>query len=238
MDNDKQINNIKSDLKAVLFDLDGTFADTAQDLAEALNFVLKQNDHPTLPFEDIRPIVSNGGIALIKLGFKIDPEHPQFENYREQLLDYYQQNIAKFTQLFSGIEEVLIYLKDNDIAWGIVTNKPAWLTNPLMAALNLSGVLPSQPQCVVSGDTLSTRKPDPETLLHACKLINCTSAETIYIGDAKRDIEAGQNANMQTLVALFGYIGEDDKPLSWGATDSVEQAHDIIDWIENNRTIE
>jgi len=220
-------------LKAVLFDLDGTFADTAQDLAEALNFVLTNNGQSALPFETIRPIVSNGGIALIKLGFQIEPEHPHFETYRQQLLKYYQQNIAQFTRLFSGIEVVLDYLANNNIAWGIVTNKPGWLTDPLMAALTL----PSQPQCVVSGDTLETRKPDPGTLLHACELMNCQAADTIYIGDAKRDIEAGQNANMQTLVALFGYIGEDDDPQSWGATDAVEQPLDIIDWIQQHRSI-
>ncbi len=228
----------KPNLKAVLFDLDGTFADTAQDLAEALNFVLTKNGQATLPFEAIRPIVSNGGIALIQLGFQIEPEHPSFETYRQQLLEYYQQNIAQFTRPFNGIENVLEYLTNNNIAWGIVTNKPGWLTEPLMAALNLSGALPSQPKCIVSGDTLETRKPDPGTLLHACELMNCSPVDTIYIGDAKRDIEAGQNADMQTLVALFGYIGEDDDPQSWGATDAVEQPLDIIDWIKQYRNIQ
>ncbi len=222
-------------LKAVLFDLDGTFADTAQDLAAALNYVLAQNNQATLSFEQIRPQVSNGGIALIKLGFKIDTDHPNFESYRQQLLDYYQQNIAKFTRPFAGIEQVLTYLQQQGIAWGIVTNKPAWLTDPLMAALSLSGALPNQPQCVVSGDTLKTRKPDPAPLLHACEIIGCQANDTVYIGDAERDIQAGINANMQTLVALFGYIGEDDKPLSWGATDSVDQPDDIIKWIKQNR---
>ncbi len=223
----------KPKLKAVLFDLDGTFADTAQDLAEALNFVLTKNGQSALPFEAIRPVVSNGGIALIKLGFQIEPEHPNFETYRQQLLEYYKQNIARFTRPFNGIKNVLDYLADNNIAWGIVTNKPGWLTEPLMAALTL----PTQPHCVVSGDTLKTRKPHPGTLLHACELMNCATADTIYIGDAQRDIEAGQNANMQTLVALFGYIGEDDKPQSWGATSLVDQPLDIIDWIKQYRSM-
>ena len=220
-------------LKAVLFDLDGTFADTAQDLAAALNYVLQNNNQSTLSFDAIRPEVSNGGIALIKLGFNIEPDHPQFETYRQQLLDYYQQNIAQHTTLFDGIEPVLQFLKQNNIAWGIVTNKPAWLTDPLMAALTL----PSRPECVISGDTLATRKPDPEPLLHACKLLNCNSSDTLYIGDALRDIQAGNNAKMQTLVALFGYISEYDNPLSWGATDSVDAAIDIIEWIKNNRAL-
>jgi len=224
---------VTNDLKAVLFDLDGTFADTAQDLAEALNFTLQLNNKPTLSFEKIRPVVSNGGIALIKFGFQIDEQHPQFDTYREQLLGYYQQNIAKYTLPFEGMTKVLSYLAQHNIAWGIVTNKPAWLTDPLMAALSL----PTQPQCIVSGDTLATRKPDPGPLLHACELINCKPADTIYIGDAKRDIEAGQNANMQTLVALFGYIGDDDQPEAWGATDSVNHPHEIIDWIKQNRAI-
>lgn len=220
-------------LKAVLFDLDGTFADTAQDLASALNYVLEKNAAPTLSFEEIRPEVSNGGIALIKLGFNIEPDHPKFESYRQQLLDHYQQNIAKFTRPFNGIEQVLSYLEQHNIVWGIVTNKPAWLTDPLMAALTLS----SQPQCIVSGDTLKTRKPNPEPLLHACNIIGCSTDETVYIGDAERDIQAGINANMQTLVALFGYIGEDDKPLSWGATGAVDQPADIIEWIKQHRVL-
>lgn len=222
--------NKKPNLKAVLFDLDGTFADTAQDLAEALNYVLIQNGNKPLAFEEIRPVVSNGGIALIKLGFKIEQDHPEFETYRDQLLDYYKENIAKFTKPFDGMNNVLEYLQQENITWGIVTNKPAWLTDPLMAALTL----PTQPQCVVSGDTLKTRKPDPEPMLHACKLIDCSPAETIYIGDAKRDIEAGQNAKMQTLVALFGYIGEDDKPETWGATGSVNHPLEIIDWLKSH----
>jgi len=220
-------------LKAVLFDLDGTFADTAQDLAEALNFALTQNGKNALAFESIRPVVSNGGIALIKHGFNIDEDHPQFETYRDQLLEHYKQNIAKFTKPFDGMSEVLNFLKENNIAWGIVTNKPSWLTDPLMAALTL----PTQPQCIVSGDTLKTRKPDPGSLLHACSLMKCLPSDTIYIGDAKRDIEAGQNAQMETLVALFGYIGEDDNPESWGATDFVKQPHDIINWIKQHRAI-
>ena len=223
----------KNTLKAVLFDLDGTFADTAQDLAAALNFVLTENGQPALSFEEIRPEVSNGGIALIKLGFKMEPDHPKFETYRQQLLDYYENNIVKLTTVFNGIEQVLDFLDQNNIAWGIVTNKPAWLTDPLMAALPLA----NQPQCVISGDTLKTRKPDPEPLLHACKLINCSADNTIYIGDAERDIQAGNNAQMQTLVALFGYIGEDDNPDSWGATDSIKQPTDIIHWIKQNRVI-
>ena len=220
-------------LKAVLFDLDGTFADTAQDLAAALNYVLETNNKPTLSFEEIRPEVSNGGNALIKLGFQIELDHPEFDSYRQQLLDYYENNIATFTLPFEGMEQVLNYFKLNNISWGIVTNKPAWLTDPLMAAL----ILPTQPECIISGDTLKTRKPDPGPLLHACEQINCSPNDTIYIGDAKRDIEAGQNAQMQTLVALFGYIGEDDNPLSWGATDMVKQPVDIIEWISQNRAV-
>lgn len=220
-------------IKAVLFDLDGTFADTAQDLAEALNFVLQKNGKETLTFDEIRPVVSNGGIALIKLGFKIEQDHPQFDEYRQQLLEYYEKNIAKWTRPFEGMEAVLNYLEQQGVAWGIVTNKPAWLTDPLMAALTL----PTQPQCIVSGDTLKTRKPDPEPLLHACELMNCVPSDTIYIGDAERDIQAGQNANMQTLVALFGYIGEDDNPHSWGATDLVNHPHDIIEWLQQHRAL-
>jgi len=213
--------------RTVLFDLDGTLLDTAPDLAAALNATLQLNERAALPFETIRPVVSHGGRALIELGFGIDPQHPGFEPLRKQLLDLYQANIAVHTALFPGMADVLDELESRGIRWGVVTNKPGWLTEPLLDALDLG----SRAACIVSGDTLKERKPHPAPLLHACKLAGCQPEETLYVGDAERDIEAGRNAGMHTLVALFGYLMEHDRPENWGADALIEQPADILDHV-------
>jgi len=216
---------MSSPASTVLFDLDGTLLDTAPDLAAALNATLQLNGRDALPFEYIRPVVSHGGRALIELGFGIDPQNPGFEPLRKQLLDLYEANIATHTSLFPGMAEVLEELERRGIRWGVVTNKPGWLTEPLLDALGLS----SRASCVVSGDTLEERKPHPAPLLHACTLAGSQPADTMYVGDAERDIEAGRNAGMRTLVALFGYLMEHDRPEDWGADALIKQPADILE---------
>ena len=214
----------------VLFDLDGTLLDTAPDLAAALNATLQLNGRDALPFEHIRPVVSHGGRALIERGFGIDPQHPDFEPLRKQLLDLYQANLAVHTTLFPGMAQVLDELEQRDIRWGVVTNKPGWLTDPLMDALELT----PRAACVVSGDTLPERKPHPAPLLHACELAGCQPQQAIYVGDAERDIEAGRNAGMRTLAALFGYLMEHDRPENWGADALIQQPADILEYIDTS----
>jgi phosphoglycolate phosphatase len=214
-------------IKAVLFDLDGTFADTAPDLAAALNQVLREEGKSALPFEAIRPVVSHGGVALIKLGFKIMPDHADFERLRQRLLVIYENNISTHTTVFDGIEELLLNLENQQITWGIVTNKPGWLTDPLMDALGYS----QRAATIVSGDTTAERKPHPEPLFHACRKINCLPQECIYVGDAERDIVAGKNAGMKTLAALFGYIEAEDDPLSWGADATINHPAEIMTYL-------
>jgi len=202
-------------IKTVLFDLDGTLADTAPDLAGALNHVLKKHGHQPLPYETIRPFVSHGGIALTTLGF--GKEHPEFDSLYKELLAHYEANIANETVLFAGMHELLLELEANNINWGVVTNKPAWLTEPLLDALNLS----SRASAIVSGDTLEQRKPHPAPILYACEQAGSKAEECIYIGDAERDIEAGNRAGMHSIIALFGYIAESDTPDNWGAHASI-----------------
>lgn len=214
-------------IKTVLFDLDGTLADTAPDLAAALNHVLTQHGYEFLPFETIRPVVSHGGAALVKLGFGED--HPEFDLLYKELLDFYQANIANETTLFPGMNELLLELEDNDMNWGVVTNKPAWLTDPLMQALNLT----SRAVTIVSGDTLKERKPHPAPLLYACKQAGSRPEECIYIGDAERDIEAGNRAGMLTIAALFGYIGADDVPEYWHANKLIYKPNQLIKLVKN-----
>ena len=209
----------------VLFDLDGTLADTAQDLANALNAVRHIHDMSALPFETIRPTVSLGGNAMIKLAFGLEEKDPGFIDIRDQFLDYYRKNIANETRLFEGMEEVLNSLDRDNIRWGIVTNKTSWLTDPLLKELGLD----KRTQCVVSGDTTKERKPHPAPILHACKLMQSRPETTVYIGDAQRDIEAGQRAGTKTLVALYGYIDDDENPESWSADGMITTPFEIND---------
>lgn len=216
-----------NNVSGVLFDLDGTLADTAPDLAYALNETLKLNNKAPLPFEKIRPVVSHGGIALIKLGFGFGPEEEKYQTVRKQLLDIYLENIARETRLFPGIEELLNTLESNNLPWGIVTNKPGWLTNPLMDKLNLT----QRAACIVSGDTVSKNKPHPEPMYYACEQANIVPEECIYVGDAERDIAAGRAAGMKTVAALFGYLLEDDNPMEWHADFSINHPLELLEII-------
>ncbi len=217
-------------IKTVLFDLDGTLADTAPDLADALNFTLRKNGYKELSLKEIRPHVSNGSIALIEFGFGIDNKHDNFDHYRDELLNYYTENIANKTSLFTGFDSVLDTIESRGLNWGIVTNKPSYLTNPLLQQLQLY----NRAVTVVSSDTLEFRKPHPAPMLYACNEAGSTPGECIFIGDAERDIQAGRNAEMRTLIAMFGYISESDKPETWGADGYIHHAHEIIDWLDNN----
>ena len=214
-------------VRLVLFDLDGTLADTAPDLAYALNRTLEENDRPPLPFDAIRPQVSHGGAALIRLGFRVDQEDTRFKGYYDRLIDTYKANIDRETRLFDGMERVLDHLEARAIPWGVVTNKPSWLTNPLMDRLGLA----RRAACVVSGDTTANRKPHPEPILFACGQARSDPGEALYVGDAERDIRAGRAAGAVTLTALFGYIGTEDDPASWGADGSVSAPAEILDWL-------
>lgn len=211
-------------IQAVLFDLDGTFADTAPDLADALNKTLRAHQQAPLPFELIRPVVSHGGKALIELGFQINETDPRFESLRQELLAYYKQDLATHTQVFAGLLPCIEQLVTQGIKWGIVTNKPAWLTDPLIVSLKLQ----HPPCCIVSGDTVKERKPHPAPLLHACQLCKVQAANSVYVGDAQRDIIAGQRAGMYTVVAGYGYIGADDKPSDWLADAEIKHPDELI----------
>lgn len=219
----KQFKNIQT----VLFDLDGTLADTAGDLANALNATLEHEAQPPLAFEKIRPHVSHGGIALIKLGFQISADHPEFERLRQFFLASYKKNICQLTKLFHGMNEVLIALQAAGIKWGIVTNKPGYLTDPLVEAMDF----PSQPVCVISGDTTKNRKPHPEPMIHACDIAGDKPENCLYVGDAQRDITAGHAAGMNTLIANYGYINSEDQPDTWGADGMINKPEDLLTWL-------
>ena len=218
-------------IDTVLFDLDGTLLDTAPDLAFALNSVLIEQQRQALAFETIRPWVSHGGTVLIQNGFQLEADNPTIPALRTRFLEIYTENIAKHTRFFEGTEQVLSHLENQGIKWGIVTNKMTDLTELLLEKLKLN----HRSCCTVCGDTLSVCKPNPAPLFHACKLANTETDNCIYIGDALRDIEAGKAAGMRTLVALYGYIDNEDKPEQWGATAMLKQPLDLLSWLKLKR---
>lgn len=218
----------------VFFDLDGTLADTAPDLAAALNQILQERGLSGLSLETIRPSVSLGGNAMIKLAFAIEEGAPEFDELRQRFLQIYHGRLHQSTCVFPGIEKVLNYIEEKNMIWGIVTNKPEWLTYPVMEKLGLT----QRATSIVSGDTTEYRKPHPEPMLHACKLAQCTPESSLYVGDALRDIEAGHAAGMKTLTASYGYIAKNEDSKMWGADGNISKPEDIIDWLKKeNRDI-
>jgi phosphoglycolate phosphatase len=211
--------------QGALFDLDGTLLDTAPDIAAAMNQLLQEESRPALPLLQIRPQVSHGAAAVLRLGFA-DVNADHFVQLQARLLDYYRARIASATQLFSGFEATLAALERAAIPWGIVTNKPGWLTDPLLTALDLQG----RATCVLSGDSLPERKPHPRPLLVAAALMDRTPAECVYVGDAERDMTAARAAGMVALGVRFGYLGPDDEPDTWQATAWLDHPHELLQW--------
>lgn len=211
-------------INTILFDLDGTLLDTAPDLATALNIVLQQNNRPTLPFAKIRSYSSTGTRGLLNLGFQITETNPEYKNLREQFLQAYHQHLNDETKIFPGVDLVLQHIEIHNMRWGVVTNKPQQLAHQLLQYFNLL----DRCDCIIGGDTLTKRKPDPEPLLHACKIIGCTTSECVYVGDAERDIEAAKRANIRSIAALYGYIGEQENPETWNADYYIHQPEQIL----------
>jgi len=199
--------------QALLFDLDGTLLDTADDLGAALNTVLRNHQHPEVSRDIYRPAASNGAVALLAAGFKeCWAQQPQAQLLAE-LVTHYAANIATHTRCFAGIEQLLITLDNKEIPWGIMTNKPGFLTEPLVKAIPAL----KNARIVVSGDTLAESKPSPLPLLYCAEQMNVDPSRCLYIGDAPRDIQAGKAANMHTATALWGYVPSVDEALAWNA---------------------
>lgn len=214
------------DLRGVLLDLDGTLLDTARDMAHALNRLRVAEGLGELPFSTIRPLVSHGAPRLIRFAFG-EPDAAYYESLRTRFLDFYRTALAVHTRLFAGFEEVLAAIEQAGLRWGIVTNKPGWLTDPLLAELGLA----PRCGCVVSGDTLTERKPHPLPLLHAAALLGLEPRQCVYLGDAERDVQAARNAGMIPLVAGFGYLNEGEDPAAWCAEAVLGRPRDLLDWL-------
>lgn len=210
----------------MLFDLDGTLLDTAPDMVGALNSLRATEQRTPLPYEAVRATVSHGAGRLVRLGFP-DADPATLPALQTRYLDTYRGALSIHTRLFDGMESVLSELDRRGVACGIVTNKPAWLTEPLLAELGLSNRF----CCVVSGDTVSERKPHAMPLLHAARLAGVDPRECAYLGDAQRDIQAAQAASMPALVAAYGYLEPDEWP-AWGADAVIRRPIELLAWLD------
>lgn len=213
---------------AILFDLDGTLADSAPDFFATVNSLRAEDGLPAFAFDTVRQQVSNGGAALTRLTWGISEEHPEFWQRRQRLLDRYQQLIGTAGGLFPGYTEVLNYFTATALPWGIVTNKPRLYTDLLLPKLNIHAGVVICPEDVVN------RKPAPDPLLKAAALLGLAAADCWYVGDHIRDIESARAAGMRAIAATFGYIEEDNDPLSWQADDYIASPLDLIPMLEKS----
>jgi phosphoglycolate phosphatase len=204
-----------ADLRAVIFDLDGTLVDTAEEFVTVVQALRQEHDRPAMEPGRIRASVSNGARALVTLALDLPESAPEFESKRLRLLTLYSEVLGSAARLYPGIEQLLTALTAHDIRWGIATNKPRAYTDPLLASLGLA------PGSVVCPDDVRERKPHPESLYRNCLELACAPHQAIYVGDHRRDIQAGRNAGMYTIAATYGYIEPGDDPANWGADASV-----------------
>lgn len=219
-------------MSVILFDLDGTLIDTAHDLGVALNLQLARHGKQALLHDEIWPIASHGSRGLLELGFGITPIHKSFEAMRIEYLDLYESVFTNKPIFLPGIAVLLEKLDAEGITWGIVTNKPRRFSVDLIKAVKMGNQsLYQRTACLVCGDDAPQPKPAPDTLLMACKETNSKPSDCIYVGDAERDVQAGKAAGVKTIVALFGYIAETDKPAEWGADAMIKTPDELLNFL-------
>jgi 2-phosphoglycolate phosphatase len=211
-------------LRSVLFDLDGTLADTAPDLAFALNQQRLARGMRELALEEIRTHASSGARGLLHVGFGIRPDDAGYPELRDEFLDLYERNLARRSTLFPGIPDLIEVIETRGLNWGVVTNKAERFTLPLLRALNLL----DRAGCVICGDTTPYAKPHPAPLIEAMSRIGSQPAQCIYVGDDERDVQAGHAAGMSVVVARYGYLGNGRPPEEWGADLFVDSPAELI----------
>ncbi len=217
-------------IEAVLFDLDGTLADTAPDMALTVNRMLEQRGLATVATERVRPHVSKGARGMIGAAFGLTPDDDGFQALREEFLEIYGENLCVQTRLFPGMEELLDAIEARGMPWGVVTNKFERFARPLIEALGLG----TRAAVVVGGDTCPRPKPFPDPLLFAAATMGVAPMRTLYVGDDERDVQAARSAGMPVLVAAYGYLGDGAPPVLWGADDIVDSPAGIDAWIRNH----
>lgn len=214
-------------MDAVLFDLDGTLADTAPDLAWAANALRVAEGRAPLPLATLRPWTSQGVRGLLRTAFDISPEQAGYDELAQRFLGLYAERLCVDTVLFEGVAELLNELEALGLAWGIVTNKRMRYTDPLVARLGLT----PRTSCVVSGDTTAEAKPSPLPVLHACQILNCQPERTLYVGDDRRDIIAGNAAGCRTVAAAYGYLGDSGPAMAWGADLLINTPAELVTYL-------
>lgn len=216
-------------LEAVLFDLDGTLADTAPDMARTVNLMREKRGLGPVPAAQVRPHVSSGARGMICSAFGISTEHPDYAAMRAEFLELYVDNLCIGTRLFPGMEALLDALEAAGLKWGVVTNKFERMAHPVMTGLGLAG----RAGVVVGGDTCPRPKPFPDSLLHAAEVLGVAPGRTLYIGDDERDVQAARAAGMPVIVAGYGYLGEERAPDLWGADAVMASVAEIGAWVRN-----
>ena len=211
-------------IRCVLFDLDGTLADTAPDLGRALNVLRVERGLRPMPVDELRSHVSHGARGMLEVGLGIRPGEPEFDALRDRFLRLYEQDIAVDSRLFDGMHELLSGLEARGLAWGIVTNKAEYLARPLVEALGVA----SRSCCLVGGDTTGRAKPHPDPLLAGARAVGADPAHCLYVGDDRRDVQASLAAGMTPVVALYGYLYGAD-PHDWGADWMIERPLDLLE---------
>ena len=214
-------------IEAVLFDLDGTLADTAPDMALTVNRMLERRGRAVVPIDAVRPHVSKGARGMIGAAFGLAPDDDGFQALREEFLELYGENLCVGTRLFPGMESLLDELEATGVLWGVVTNKFERFARPLIDALGLA----HRAGIVVGGDTCPRPKPFPDPLLFSAAHLGVAPMRTLYVGDDERDVQAARAAGMPVLVAGYGYLGDGAPPILWGADGIVESAPAIGAWM-------
>jgi len=210
--------------RAVLFDFDGTFADSAPDLAAAVNRMRSARGMQPLAPQVVRPFASMGARGLLRIGFDLSPEDPSYAAMRDEFLDNYARAICVHTQLFDGMASLIAELAARGVAWGIVTNKATRFTAPLVDLLGVS------PACVICGDTTPHLKPHPAPLLAAAEQLKLAPADCIYVGDDLRDIQAARAAGMRSIAVQWGYHGtETPGPATWNADALISHPAELLE---------
>ena len=214
-------------VSAVLFDLDGTLADSAGDLALALNRIRESRGLAPIAPAELRPYASSGARGLLHRGMDVTPDHPEYAALRELFLANYEACLAETTTLFDGVSDTLDAIEARGLRWGIATNKFERFATPVVAALGLA----DRAAVVVGGDTTPHAKPHPAPLLHAARAMQVAPSSCLYVGDDLRDVEAGNAAGMATIVAGYGYMGVGGDPKRWPATGWIDAPRELIDWL-------
>lgn len=214
--------------RALLFDLDGTLVDTAPDMVQALDRLLGEQGREASDYAFARAHVSRGALGLVQAGFPDVQDEASRETLRQRFLELYGERVCRDSVLFDGLDPILRAVEAApDLTWGVVTNKPRWLAEPLLEAMGLR----ARSACLVCGDTLARRKPHPDPLLHACELLDVAPAQSVYVGDDKRDVLAARAAAMPSIAAGWGYIGPGESAHAWGADWTADAPGDLGAWL-------